>query len=310
MTVYADVVFLVNFIMDSLIFLLTSILLKKRINKLLIIFGGFLGSILYCFLMLSYNSKFYNPLTSLFTIIIPLLIVFRPKSLKEFLKSFITINICAFFIGGVATAFFFYTNAKNYLGDLLSFTVEDFSLKLLIFSSSLSYIVIKIVRLNISKKMQKKQHIVNVEIRYKDIKKNFNALVDTGNTLREPTSNKHVIITEFSVCKDFLPNELKILFYEQNDKDITKIYEALDKIDEYDFLNSFRLIPFKSVGNENGTLIGIKTDEVTIFDELKKYKIEDVFIAIANFELTSSNDFNSLINPEIFEQERVTVWKE
>ncbi len=305
MIIYADVVFLVNFLMDTFIIFLTSILIKKRVNKFLILLGGFLGSLFYCLLMFGFSSKFYNPFTSLFTIVIPILIVFRPKKIKEFLICFVTLNICAFFIGGVTTAFFFYTNAKSYLGELLNFSVANFSIKLLIFSSSFTYIVIKIFRLNISKKMQKKQHIVNVVLNYKNIRKNFNALIDTGNTLREPTTNKHVLILEFSICKDFLPNELKLLFYENKDKDISKIYEAIEKIENLDFLNSFKLIPFKSVGNENGMLIGIKADKMKIFDEEKTHLIEDFYIAIANFELTTTNNFNALINPEIFEQERI-----
>lgn len=301
MVIYADVVFLINFVMDIIILYITSIIIKKTTNKVRIIIGGFIGSVFYCLLMFSCLNKYYNPFTSLFTFIVPLIFVFRPRSIREFLKGFFVLNISAFTIGGFATGIFFYTNAKNYIGELLTFTVNDFSIKLLIFSSSFTYISIKLIRLKINERMQKKQHIVSIKIKNNNISKQINALVDTGNTLKEPMSDKHVIILEFAVFKDFLPNELKILFYEQNQTNITKIYDAIAKIDDSTFLEKFRLIPFKSVGNESGTLIGIRVDEVNIYDEMKKYYLKDIFIAIANFKLTQNDDFNALLNPEIFD---------
>ncbi len=304
MVIYADVVFLVNFLMDSFIILLTSIIIKKRVNYFFILLGGLLGSLSYCLLMFNpFLSQYYNPVISIFTIIIPILVVFRPKKIKEFLKQFLVINICAFFIGGLTTALFFYTNAKNYLGEMLSFSVENFSIKMLIFSCSFAYIFIKIYRIVLTKKMTKKQHIIDIKIKDSNNETTFKALVDTGNTLKEPMSNKHVIVLEFDYFKDFIPNEMKLIFYEKNENDIAKIYEALEKIDDADFLNNFRIIPFKSIGNENGILIGIKIDDVEILDDTKKIYLNNVYVGIANFKLTNNDEFNALINPEIFEKE-------
>lgn len=301
MVIYADIVFLINFFMDTIILFLTSILVKKKVNKSLVIFGAFIGSLLYCLLMFYPKiNKFYNPITSIFTIVIPTLLVFKPKSLREFFKTFVSLNICAFLIGGICTALFFYTNFNNYIGELLSFEMNNFSFKLLIFSSSATYVTIKLIRLKINSKMQKKQHIVSVTLTKNTKSVAFNALVDTGNTLREPITNKHVIILEFEIFKDFLPDEIKLIFYENLENDITKIYEAIEKIDDTSFLSCFRLIPFKSIGKENGNLISVKVDSVLITDINKKYLISDVFIAISNFKLTNSLDYNALINPEIF----------
>lgn len=308
MIIYADVVFLINFVMDCFILFLTSLIIKRKTNVYVIIMGGFIGSFLYCMLMFyAPMSKYYNQFTALLTFLIPIMFVFKPKDLKSFLKSFLVLNVCAFFVGGVATALLFYTNAKNYLGELLSFSVDNVSLKLLIFSCCLSYIVIKIVRLKLSEKMLKKQHIVNVMLKHNNKQCSFNALVDTGNTLKEPTSDKHVIVLEFDIIKEFLPNSIKSLFYEYKDKNIEKIYEAIVICDDVLFINSFRLIPFKSIGNENGLLIGFKAEFIEILDEKKKIELNDIFIAVANFKLTSSDDFNALLNPQIFEQEGILV---
>ena len=49
-------------------------------------------------------------------------------------------------------------------------------------------------------------------------------------------------------------------------------YELIEKIGE-DYISRFRLIPFSSLGKQNGMLIGFKPDKVTIkFDGLEKEK--------------------------------------
>lgn len=308
MIIYADVVFLINFVMDCFILLLASLVMKRHTSIYIIVLGGFLGSFLYCMLMFySPISKYYNQFTALLTFLVPILFVFRPKNIKNFLKCFLTLNVCAFFVGGLATAMLFYTNAKNYLGELLTFSVSNVSIKLLIFSCCFSYIAIKFIRLKLSNKMMKKQHIVDVVLKHNNKECFFNALVDTGNTLKEPTSDKHVIVLEFDIIKDFLPNSIKILFYENKDDNIEKIYEAITMVDDISFISSFRLIPFKSIGNENGLLVGFKAELVEIIDEKNKIQSDDIFIGVANFKLTTSNNFNALINPQIFEQEGVLI---
>lgn len=307
MIIYADVVFLINFIMDCFILFLSSVMLKKNKSAYVLIIGGFIGSFLYCILMFySPISKYYNQFTALLTFLVPIIFVFRPKDIRSFLKYFLTVNACAFFIGGLATAILFYTNAKTYLGELLSFSVSNVSIKLLIFSCCFSYIAIKIIRIKLSEKMNKRQHIVNVNLRHNSKETSFNALVDTGNTLKEPISDKHVIVLEFDIAKEFLPDSMKILFYEYKDNDIQKIYEAITILND-ECINNFRVIPFKSIGNENGILIGFMADFVQITDESNELVLNDIFIAIANFKLTSSDSFNALINPQIFEQEGVLV---
>ncbi len=297
MVIYADVVFIINLVMDTFILFLTSIILKKRINKGLIFLGGLLGSMLYCMLMFyEPMSKYYNAFTSLFTFLIPLLIIFRPKTLREFLKTFITLNVCAFFIGGLSTALLFYTNASSYIGDLLNFTVDNFSIKFLFFSCSFSYVAIKILRLIITEKINKKQEIVSVEVNTDKNKIVFNALVDTGNTLKEPLEDKHIIITEFEIIKEMLPSELKLIFYEKKERDINEFTKL-----PLEIVNKVRMIPFKSIGNENGFLIGFRVEGVTIYTETDKYEIKDIYIGIASFKLSNTDNFNALINPEIFE---------
>ncbi len=266
-----------------------------------------MGSLFYCLLMFYEPiAKYYNPLTSLLTFLIPIIFVFRPKNIKELLRPFIVLNICAFFIGGVATALFFYSNANDYIGELIVFTVDNFSIKFLIFSCSFTYVSIKIARIIFLEKITQNKRVVDVKIKKDEMVAEFKALVDTGNTLREPTENGHIIIVEFDIIKKFLPDEMKLYFYEK-EKSEEKLLYIIEEINNRSEKNIFNIVSFKSIGNEKGFLVCFKIDEAFIFDEKENLHKKDVFMGIADFNLSIS-DYQALINPEIFEEERALVW--
>ena len=75
-------------------------------------------------------------------------------------------------------------------------------------------------------------------------------------------------------------------------------YETLD--DEY--TSRFRLIPFSSLGMQNGMLLGFKPDLVSIeFDGTKK-KLEKIIIGIYDKNITKNEEYTGLVGLDIFEE--------
>ena len=64
-------------------------------------------------------------------------------------------------------------------------------------------------------------------------------------------------------------------------------------------LRAMRLIPFSSLGKQNGMLLGIKGEDLTVNlkDEIKK--IDKVIIGIYNKSLTKRGEYRSLLGLEI-----------
>ena len=60
----------------------------------------------------------------------------------------------------------------------------------------------------------------------------------------------------------------------------------------------FKVIPFSSLGNENGLLIGFKPDYIKILDEEEGIR-DDVMVGIYNGKLCKSNLYTSLIGLDI-----------
>lgn len=89
---------------------------------------------------------------------------------------------------------------------------------------------------------------VPVELRFGSLQKNLTALVDTGNLLRDPISGESVLVVGAEVATEMLG------------LDVSDPVRAV----EQGAVPGLRLIPFRSLGNPGGMLVGLKLDNVRI----------------------------------------------
>jgi len=120
----------------------------------------------------------------------------------------------------------------------------------------------------------------------------INAIIDTGNFLREPITKMPVIVVEKNKLTNIIPN------YILNNLD--KIINGED-INLGEYSSKIRIIPFTSLGRENGILLGIKADEVLIELEENNNIIENVIIGIYNGHLSKNGKYHALIGLELLD---------
>lgn len=92
--------------------------------------------------------------------------------------------------------------------------------------------------------------LCNISIIFEEGKVDINAIIDTGNFLREPLTGKPVIIVEKDVLKNVIPVEI-----------LENMQEIINgtKILEEKYMSKIRLIPFSALGTQNRTTFGNKT---------------------------------------------------
>ncbi len=301
--VYADVVFFINLVMDFFIFLIVAKLAKKIISYKRIILGSIVASILYCFIIfIPALQSFYNFFGAILILIIATMLTFKPTNVKELLKFLFLSHVSAFAIGGAGMALFYYTNLSNTIGNMLSFSIKNFPFKILLIATATSYIVIKLSLNWIKAVFSKTKVFYNVKIYFNDKQIDLNALVDTGNSLYDPTTNEPVIVAEFSVVKQLLPDAIKMMYYEDKENDLNTIVCNLDNTKF-----KIRMIPFSSLGVRSGMLIGFKPDIVEIQNNDNKQIFKNIIIAIYNYNLSKDGTYQALINPEIFENDTTKI---
>ena len=299
--IYADMVFLINWVMNFFIFLITGMIVRKKTKKWRLILGSGVSALLFCLLIfLPVINRYYNLFSSLIVLLSGILTAFGFKDLKDLGKLTVFAHISAFAVGGVGSAIFFYTNMSSMIGNMMGFTINYFSLRILIAAVCISYIIIKVILATLSKIAIKKQVIYTIKIISGEQSAEISALVDTGNSLVDPVSKSPVIIAEFKHIYEFLPEKMRELYISRREDDLSLIIAA---VTGDAFEKSIRMIPFKSLGNENGMLIGFKPDTVEITKENKVLKLYDVVIGIYNLNLTKNGDYQGLLNPCVLEAE-------
>jgi len=122
----------------------------------------------------------------------------------------------------------------------------------------------------IFKERERGEERIPVRLFYKGEQRQFFALVDSGNRLREPLSGKPVSVISFGDCKGFC-----------------------------DSVSGVRYIPFQAVGTKSGVLPGIVFERMEFFREGRLYEIEKPIVAVTREPLSGNGDFTMLLPEEL-----------
>ncbi|MCL5935767.1 MAG: sigma-E processing peptidase SpoIIGA, partial [Firmicutes bacterium] len=122
-------------------------------------------------------------------------------------------------------------------------------------------------------------------------------LVDTGNSLCDPVSGEPVMVVEHSAIKDVLPSPMK-----ESDACNGDAILVIERMIGTPWAGRLRLIPFHSLGNDRGILLGIKPDRVEFVRDSRLQKVDKVIIGIHGRRLDAGEEYNAIINPSLLER--------
>ena len=294
MTIYLDIVLIENLIMNSIIIYATAIIMKLKIKHLNILLSSIIGAI-YSIMTYISNLKIYsNIFVKIILSIIMVYIAYKPQSLKILLKQILIFYLTSFLFGGVAFALIYVVKPQEILMKNGLF-LGTYPLKT-VFLSAIIASVIGIFRFKLVKnKISKKDMYCQVIIKLNNKEIETTAMVDTGNLLKDPITGNPVIVVESSLLEKILPMELILNL----DKIIGGEFENVTEEIRNTYINKLKLIPYTSLGKQNGMLIGIKADEVKIVKEDETYLKNNVIIGIYNKPLTKRGEYRALIGIEL-----------
>lgn len=285
MTVYLDIVLIENILMNYIILFATGFIQKVQIHQIRIILSSILGGVYaiisYLNIIPIYSSFFMKILLS----IIMVYIAFNPKNYKKMLKIILLFYLSSFVMGGCALALLYIVNPQN-INFQNGVLVGTYPMKITLIAGIVGFIIIQIAFQINKKQIKKKDMFSKIEISINDKKSELKAYVDSGNMLKEPITKIPVIIVE----KDKIKNLINIDFEKIAGGDSQSIKNL-----------KIRIIPFNSIGKQNGLLIGVKPDYVKIkYDDNEKY-VKDVIIGICDQKI--SKEYSALIGLELLEGE-------
>lgn len=296
MTIYLDIVFLENIVLNYIILLSTAIISKSNISIKRIIISSIIGGI---YAILSYIIDFDLITSMVIKIVISICMIFIAfKSLKMnvIFKQLIFFYLVSFTFGGIAFMLLFFINPDNVVIDGNHF-IGTYPLKIAVLAGGIGFIIISLVTQIIKDRISKRAMICDLEIFYNGKNRKLKTMLDTGNLLKEPISKSDVVIVEKESLKDIISNEIL--------ENITYILKGSWIESENIHSYKFKLIPFSSLGNDNGLLIGFKPDYIKICGEEECVR-DDVLIGIYDGKLSKTNMYTSLIGLNVLDNTKNT----
>jgi stage II sporulation protein GA (sporulation sigma-E factor processing peptidase) len=108
-------------------------------------------------------------------------------------------------------------------------------------------------------RMMKERTYADVEIAMEGKTVTMKGLMDTGNFLKDPLTGKPVMIISAAAAKQLLPSDIVEEAVDERKKQILS-----EKLMKGKYASRIRMIPFQSIGEERGYMIGIRPDEIRI----------------------------------------------
>lgn len=295
--VFGDIILLENFIMNFIILWCTAKLLKHKSSWPMLVLAALLGAVYALGSYFSGFKYFYTPGMKVVFSILIIILAYLPNHIRDFIKLIGVFYITSFVFGGAAFGLFYFVNGlKNIRYG--AFYIQDFPVKTLILSIIIAYFTVRYCWDFIQYRVKREKIITEINILMDDKKAVLTALVDTGNSLNEPITKAPVLVAEYSSIKDLLPRDVQEIFEQGNQSDFNVIARIMANSE---LVTRFRVIPFKSLGKDNGMLLGFKPDEVQLVENNKKQNIKNIIVGIYNKKLSNSGEYSALIHPDVLE---------
>ena len=284
MVVYADILFMINFLIDYIIAFSTSKATYIRTTKMRLILSALAGGIYSIFMFEKKLSFLYGTGAKLVFPVFIILLAFKIESIKSAFILLFNYYIISFAVCGTGVfinCFFGVMVMENGLFYLKN-NIFLFILSAMLSCGIIVYFLKILNRKNISGCIKKELEI------FLDAKSTVvTGIVDTGNLLLDPVTLYPVIVVNYNSVKGILPKGLDDFLKEESDLNIPINRKYITKI---------RLIPYKGV-DSNSVLKGFKPDYVTLKNENKR--LNDVIIAVSYKKLSENNEYDAILNPQL-----------
>ena len=294
MTIYIDVVFIENLIMNYIILFATGIIIRIKIKHMRLILASVLGAIYSIVAYMSILEIYSSIILKIILSIIIVYIAFNPQNVKSMWKDIVIFYMTSFVFGGAAFALIYIIKPQDILMKNGLF-LGTYPLKTIILGAIIAFIIIVTSFKIVKSKISKKDMFCTIKVKLNQQEIETKAMIDTGNLLKEPISNTPVIVVEHTLLYDCMPKEILNNLENILGGDFENIPEEIKN----KYISKLKVIPFSSLGKQNGMLIGIKPEYVIINNEENENKIDNVIIGIYNKSLTKKGEYRALIGIEL-----------
>ncbi|WP_404452512.1 sigma-E processing peptidase SpoIIGA [Virgibacillus necropolis] len=297
MTIYVDVIWLLNFLFDMMLIMLTLILAKEITSKKRIIFGSFVASMIVPISIYFPDSLITSVVGKFMYSLLIILCVCRFRSMYHLFRLLFLFYFVTFTIGGGLIALHFMLDSPFGVSSngVLTFNKG--------YGDPISWLFVVIcfpIVWHFTKRSMDK-HAVE-KIRYDQLcpitlqinKKSLSTTgyIDSGNQLVDPLTKSPVVICDEPFLKQW--------FSAEEWEEIKKACELLD----FDAIpkkweGRIHIVPFQGVEGKSSYMMAIKPDNIKILYEQDEIITNKLLIGIQFSDLTKDQRYHCLLHPQI-----------
>lgn len=285
MIIYIDIFLIENTILNLIVLVSTVYVSKINIRFYKLVILSFVGSVYTIIEMYVFNS-YYNCVLKLvikILVIIVCITLVCKGTFKEKFKFMFVFFIISFVYSGISY--------------FIIYNFNIFSVKYIGISFVLSFVLCYIFSKINNNGLNSKNRICDIEVYINNKNLKLQALIDSGNMVKDPIGGRDVIIIESNELKKvFDINYLNFLKGITEGKLLDTCNSGIEKDnkirDKYKY--NINIIPFYSLGNPNGILCGIKPDLVKVFYN-GEIILNDVLLGIYFGQITECGEYTSII---------------
>ncbi len=271
-TLYIDVYFLINFIIDLLAIYFAVIVSVIPSTQRRLIIGALIGASFAVALVVLPSSIFVGALASVLYIALLTFTVASGVGAYRKIKFSLSFFIIEFLIGGFVQ--YFYGVLDKYVLKYLPNTVEEVADRRFLFLAIAILLCIGLLRILCGLFSSRAAGgVVGVEMIFRGRSVSFEAFCDTGNLAKDPFDLSPILIVKSSAVAPLFPDV---------DKNLLTSEAIISASLDYDLKKRIRVVPIKKAGRIE-TMLAIKPDSITVLtDGGKRREKISVTVAIDN----------------------------
>ncbi len=298
MTVYLDIVLLENLCMNYIILFATGYILKIKQSHIREIISAFLGA-MYAILAYMQILEMYSTITMKIILSITMVyIAYKPKNLKKLMKQLIMFYLTSFIFGGCAFALLYFIRPQDILVKDGVYT-GTYPIKIALLGAIVGFTLTVIAFRIVKSKLSKKDMFCKIKININNQNIETVAMLDTGNMLKDPITAMPVIVVEKEILYGIVPNKILNNLNQIIGGDVGQEFYEEENIE---YMSKFRVIPFTSLGKENGMILGFKAEKVIIEIYENEEIVKNVIIGIYDKKLSKKGTYSALLGLDILER--------
>ncbi len=288
-TVYADLLFLVNFSMDFLCFYITSAILHKKLSVLRSLLASIGGGVYSVAVLFAHIVPPFGLVLDAAVGALMCAAVFIEKKTKPsrvIMCTAVYIGVSAA-LGGMMTALFNLLNTLELPLELLETNSEGIPVWLFALLAAVSGAATLAGGRFFREKQSEKSARIEITLEGRTV--SLYAVCDNGNLLRDPVSGKCVIIGDLSALRRILPDEIIKAVRENDASYISKLPP--------EYARRVRLIPASSIGGVS-MLYAFSADRIKVAGEDGEMHETDALFAPSTIG-SSAKGYEALLPPEL-----------